>query len=72
MSGQGSPSARCSPWPHAALGPPPIPLPPGPCSKTNAELVKYQGCEHTQQHYIDNLQPYKKSLPKSILRDFKC
>lgn len=54
------------------LTPTPIPLLPAPCSKTNAELVQYQGCEHAVQHYIDNLQPFKKSLPKSILRDFKC
>ena len=47
-----------------------MPLPA--CSKTWTELYQYQNCEHTLQTYISQLQPFKKSLAKSILRDFKC
>jgi hypothetical protein len=58
----------------APLVPPPAcPCPSLPaCSKTWTELNQYQNCEHTLQTYIIQLQPFKKSLPKSILRDFKC
>ena len=51
---------------------PRLPMPLPACSKTWAELNQYQNCEHTLQTYIKQLQPFKKSLPKSILRDFKC
>ncbi|KAL4420514.1 hypothetical protein ABPG75_010170 [Micractinium tetrahymenae] len=40
--------------------------------KTWNDLVAYQNCEHSLQAYISQLQPYKKTLPAGVLRDFKC
>ena len=31
-----------------------------------------QACEHGLKTYKAQLEPFKKSLPKGILRDFKC
>ncbi|KAL4436371.1 hypothetical protein ABPG77_009933 [Micractinium sp. CCAP 211/92] len=40
--------------------------------KSYSDLLKYQNCEHGLKAYISQLQPYKKSLPAGVLRDFKC
>ncbi|KAL4420512.1 hypothetical protein ABPG75_010168 [Micractinium tetrahymenae] len=40
--------------------------------KTWNDLVAYQNCEHSLKAYISQLQPYKKTLPAGVLRDFKC
>ena len=41
---------------------------PSPCS-THGPL---QNCEHSLKAYLSQLQPYKKTLPAGVLRDFKC
>lgn len=53
----------------------PCPLPPHPPHHrfaTWTDLNKYQNCEHGLKTYISQLQPYKKTLPPGVLRDFKC
>jgi hypothetical protein len=43
-----------------------------PCSKNWNALKNYQACEHANADYKSKLEPFKKSLPSGVLRDYKC